>query len=290
MRVSSVRRARAAWYVERVAWRSESWADIVARAGSARSLEKRRSDDEDRAALAARAEEWTFQKPGIAAGRSGVVLGEALDSVEVAFPQIYHFEPVDPWPSVLIGWVDRQQSYRAVLTPTEADSDLDAFAAAVEEIAASPKLARAIEKGWLLVPAIAWEPCDAMPGERDEGPQMRGYRMAPEAPDPVIARRARVSSAASLLGWVWARLGSPARRIDPLEVVLTQRFVYARTRIGARLRIPSAALRTMRRTSTGDAVYVFGRHTELLLVHQDGCELDRELAQRAGRARAADAG
>lgn len=264
-----------------MAWRSESWADIVARAGAG-GPQRRASDDEDRAALAARAQDWAFEEARIALGGEGVVLGHALDSVEVAFAQIYHLEPVDPWPSVAIGWVDRQQSYRATLSPTEKDTDLDAFAATVEEIAASPKLSRAAAKGWLLVPVIPWEPCDAIPGERDEGPQMRGYRMAPEAPDPVIATRRTEAGASSLWTWLTARLAKGSRRIDPIELVLTQRFLYARTRAGERLRIAASALRTSRRTEHGDAIYVLGRSTELLLVHQRGCELDAALAKRTG--------
>lgn len=52
-------------------------------------------------------------------------------------------------------------------------------------------------------------------------------------------------------------------------MVLTREHVYVRTRHDARLRAPVRALRAVRRTSFGDAVYVFGRNTELLLVRQD---------------------
>jgi hypothetical protein len=110
--------------------------------------------------------------------------------------------------------------------------------------------------------------------------------MAPGVADEVVARRTTAAGDASLWTWVWSRLAPVGRRIDPRETVLTKRYVYARTRRGERLRVPIDTLRTAWRTESGDAVYVFGRHTELLLVRQDGCALDAALHERvpsAGR-------
>ncbi|MCC6876288.1 MAG: hypothetical protein IT378_18415, partial [Sandaracinaceae bacterium] len=49
------------------------------------------------------------------------------------------------------------------------------------------------------------------------------------------------------------------------------------------LRIAAASLRAMRKTEDGDAVYVFGRNTELLVVHQPDCPLAAALEARAAR-------
>lgn len=267
-----------------MAWRGESWADIVARAATTTPHARRSAlESEDRAALAARAQPWAFPVARLETTEHGLILGAQLESVEVAFAQLYHVEPVDPWPSIAVGWVDRGEAYSTVLTPREPEQDPFAFAAIVEEIMTT-HAARlsAAAPGWLAVPVIAWERVDALPGERDEGPAMRGYRMAPEVADPVVARRTTAPGAGSLWTWIWARLLPPPRRIDAREIVLTQRFVYVRTRVGERLRSPASALRASRRTPQGDAIYVFGRNTELLVVHQEGCPLAAALDARLG--------
>ncbi len=228
---------------------------------------------EDRASLAARAQPWVFPMPQIALKDGAIVLGEALESVEISLAQLYHVEPVDPWPSVAVGWLDRGESYAAVMTPGR-HQDAGDFAAVVEELVTyEARGLAAVSLGWLKHPVLPWERVDAMPGEREEGPAMRGYRMAPEVEDPVIARRTTAPGAGALLAWVWSQLVRAPRRIDPREIVLTQRFVYARTRSGDRLRLPVSALRTARRTPQGDVIYVLGRSTELLVVRQEGCEL-----------------
>lgn len=270
-----------------MAWKQESWADIVARAASVDPHGRRALVEVESAeSLAARAERWLFSQPHLAVREDGVTLGTAMESIDVSLAQLYHVEPVDPWPSLAIGWVDRGTSYRAVMTPHEQRDDVHAFAAAVEELVTThARTLRAVVPGWTRAPVLAWERVEALPGERDEKPALQGYRMAPRVEDPIVARRVTAPGEGSLWTWLWSRFASPPRRIDPREIVLTQRFVYVRTRSGARLRLPLAALRTSWRTATGDAIHVFGRNTEMLLVHQDGCEvaaaLDATLAARA---------
>jgi hypothetical protein len=252
-----------------VAWRSERWEDIVARAAAKRAAP---STPDDRAALATKAQPYEFTRPRVALGERALRLGRGMEEVEVAFPQIYHLEPLDPWPSLAVGWVDGGASHRAILTPAEEDAV--AFAASVEAAVAAydQRVTHAMPRGWLAVPVIEWERVDELPGEKPEGPKMRGYRMAPGVSDPVLATR-RIAGAGALWTWIWARLSTPLPRIDPAELILTQRFLYARTCDGLRLRLPADTLRTARRTEDGDAVYVFGRNTELLLLSQPGCPL-----------------
>lgn len=258
-----------------MAWRGESWAQIVARTAAADPRAKTaRGELEDREALAARARPWTFQDPRIAMREGGLRLGAGLDSVEIAFAQLLHVEPVDPWPSLALGWVDRGEAYQTVLSPREPGDDAEAFAAIVEAVVVTHAARlQAVAKGWLQHSTLAWERVEALPGERDEAPSAGGYRMAPGVADEVVARRKTAAGESALWTWVWARLLPAPRRVDPKEVVLTKRYVYVRTRRGERLRMPVSALRASWLTADGDAIYVFGRSTELLLVRQEGCEL-----------------
>lgn len=261
-----------------MAWRSESWEDIVARA--AKTAGARTAASADAAELAARAELVVFSEPRIVLGDRTVTVGGQMDSVEITFPQIYHLEPVDPWPSVALGWVERGVSHRALLTPRA--WEVDRLAAAVEKLVAAydQRVSHTMPRGWLAVPVIAWERTDALPGEKPEGPVMRGYRMAPEVPDPVVATRTLGAGAPSLWTWIWAKLVAPPRRVDPRQVIVTRRFVYVRTRSGERLRLPIETLRTARRTPGADGIYVFARNTELLLVHQPDCPVAAALDAR----------
>lgn len=253
-----------------MAWRGDSWAEVVERAASG---ERRKpvTEREDPAALAARAVPWTLTARARVTP-DGLVLGAAMDAVEIAFAQLYHVEPVDPWPSLAVGWVDGGESCSAVLSPIVHEED-DTFARAVEEVvgACERRVPRMTARGWLDVPVVSWERVEELPGEGEEQPSMRGYRMAPEAPDPVVARRVLALPADSLWTWIWARLRPASRRVEPREVVLTRRFVYVRSRSGERLRLPAETLRTSRATADSDTIYVFGRHTELLLVHLPEC-------------------
>src|SRR5690349_16838890 len=115
-----------------MAWKGDSWADLVARAAKQKPR-TRRDHAEDRDALAARAHTESFPPPArIEVLEEGVRIGRDMSSVELALAQIYHLELVDPWPAIAIGWVDRGESYRAVLAPAEPAEDVDAFAARVE--------------------------------------------------------------------------------------------------------------------------------------------------------------
>ncbi len=264
-----------------MAWRGDSWAQVVARAASGEA-QKRVTEREARAALAARAVPWTLT-PRARVTPGGLVLGAAMDAVEMAFAQLYHVEPVDPWPSLAIGWVDGGESCSSVLTPLRAEDD-EPFARAVEEVvdACERRVPRMTARGWLDVPVQRFERVEKLPGEGEEQPAMLGYRMAPEPPDPIVARRVLALPADSLWTWIWARLRPAPRRVEGKEVVLTRRFVYVRTRSDEKLRAPAEALRTSRATADGDAIYVFGRHTELLLVHQPECPVAAALDARLG--------
>lgn len=265
-----------------MSWRGESWAEIVERASRGARERRPIAEREDPQALAARAQPWRFELQRIAVSPDGLVIGAGMGSVGVAFAQLYHVEPIDPWPSLALGWVDRGDAYSSVLSPPEPEAER--FARKVEEAveACARRIPIATARGWLELPVHPWEPAEAMPGERDEGPAMRGYRMAPEVPDPILATRTTELPASSLWTWLWARLRPAPRRIEPKDVALTKRFVYVRTRDGRKVRVPAALLRAAHRTADGDAVYVFARSTELFLAHQPGCPLAAALDARLG--------
>lgn len=265
-----------------VAWRGDRWRDVVARARSARPREVAAPERKDAEALAARAQRWSFAEARVAVDEEGLELGAGLESVRLAFGQLYHLEPIDPWPSLALGWVDRLEAYACVLSPPEREAER--FARAVEAAVAicAERAPLATSAGWLAAPIRAWEAASELPGERP-ALHMEGYRTAPVAPDPIVAERTTAAGQASLLTWIWARLCPVPRRVDPKKIVLTKRYVYVRTRSGLPLRIDAASLRTMRKTEDGDAVYVFGRNTELLVVHQPDCPLAAALEARAAR-------
>lgn len=269
-----------------MAWRGDSWADIVARLPTSSRSKSEGPELEDATSLAARAQHWQFS-PGPArvdVTARGLRIGPGIESVDVPFRRLYHVEPVDPWPSLAIGWVDRGEPYTTILALERARANPTALARQVDAVAETlrRRAPRALNEGWLAFPIQPWEKTDAMPSEREERPAMGGYRLAPEALDPVVASRVTASGVGSLFTWIWSRLQPVPRRVEPREVVLTKRAVYARTRDGARWRIETAHLRTSRRTSSGDTVYVFGRNTELLLVHQAECPLADALDARLG--------
>jgi len=267
-----------------MAYRGESWEEVVSRAASAqprraRGLPLRESAEE----LAARSEPWKITTPGIELDRDALTLGAGLTSVVVDLFQVYHLEPIDPWPSVAVGWVERGAAYRSIVTPRERDAE--EFAAVVEEVveACERSAPRAVSRGWLAVPDVPWERTDALPREKEEGPMMRGYRLRPGVPDPVLATREIAAGEARLWTFVAARLRRPPHRVEPRTIVLTERYLYVRTIAGRALRIPADTLRDGRYDADGDAVYVFGRRTELLVVHDGACPLTPILRSRVGR-------
>lgn len=263
-----------------MAWRGESWAEIVARtAGASPRRPPPIVERESAASLAARAERLTFDVARIAIGPDGLSLGAGMEAIETSFLHLYHVEPVDPWPSIALGWVDRGAPYATVLTPREEETL--AFAERVGELmdTCARRAAHALARGWLDAPEVGWEPVESLPDE-GEVAEMGGYRAAPQASDPILAMRTIAPAAPRLLTWRWAQ--KTERRIEPRKIVLTQSYVYVRTRDERIVRIATALLRTARRTPAGERIYVFGRHTELLVVHAEGCELTAALDARVG--------
>jgi hypothetical protein len=254
-----------------MSWRGDSWSEIVARAGATRRT-RAEIVREDPKALADRASPWLLAEHVVAITTNGLVLDRAMHSVEIAFAQLYHVEPVDPWPSLALGWIDRGASYSCVVSPPLMGADR--FAQSVEQIVelCATRVSRAAHRGWLDAPIIAWERIEALPDERDDGPVDRGYRVAPRAPEPILATRTIEGSAPRLMTWVWARFAK-TRRIEPRQIVLTPIFLYAKSREGLRYRVPIETLRARRTTPAGDTVYVFGRNTELLVPFAAECPL-----------------
>jgi hypothetical protein len=266
-----------------VSWKGERWADIVARAAKREPRRlKAALDREPPEALAARARRWEQPIEHVAVRGDTLELGVGIHAVSIELRDLYHLEPVDPWPSLAVGWVDRGIAYRAVAGPEEEDADAFDREVRAAVAAAEERAPRAVHRGWLAVPEVPWAPAEHLPGEVEEGPRGRGYRHAPGRPDPILAVREIRNPAARLFTWVMSRLGRGIRRIEPSKIVVTERFVTVRTADRRILRVPLETLRDDRRSEAG-AVFVFGRRTELLVVDGTGCDVTRVLLGRLRR-------
>lgn len=255
----------------------------MARARSTEPITRTAAEREDPAALAARAQPWGWEQPEwkLAVRGDALVLGARIASVVVPYAQLYHVEPVDPWPSIALGWVEGASAYSAVLTPPPGRED--ECARRVEEAVAAcrRRVARVTQPGWLDEPELAWEAAP-FPDERSQVALSQGYRAAPAVPDPIVAHRVIGKGAPALLAWLAGHLVPRPRRLDPTEVLVTRRYVYARARSGRTMRLPLASLRAARGTDLGDRVYTFGRNTELLVVAGDECPVTAALDARLG--------
>ena len=231
----------------------------------------------------ARAVPWGWEQPEwkLTVRADALVLGASIASVVVPYAQLYHVEPVDPWPSIAFGWVDGASAYSATLTPPRGRED--ELARKVEEAHAAcrRRVARVTHPGWLDEPEVAWEAAP-FPDERSQVALSQGYRAAPEVPDPIVAHRVIGKGAPALLAWLAGRLAPRARRLRPTAALATRRYADARARSGRTLRLPLGALRAARGTELGDRVYVFGRNTELLVVAKDECKVTAALDARVG--------
>ena len=136
-----------------------------------------------------------------------------------------------------------------------------------------------VREGWLATPVEEWETVERWPGE-DEGDDGPAYRRSARAPDPVVATRPPPSGGRTMLDWL---ASSPSRPFGEMvrEARLTSKHLYVRRRCGRIDRMRREALRARR--GGGDAVYVFGRRTELVLNGRASCPVCQALDAQLGR-------
>jgi hypothetical protein len=217
--------------------------------------------------------------------------------VKFAFGKLERLEPRDPWPSLYVKWRfdngDDERLFRPVLRRlpvlefSPRRRDIEAFGAlvgglvdAATEYAPQLVLVKRIRRGWLAYPHIEWELCDAMPIERPAGDG--AFRTA-QRDAGVVARRPRGSPFATLLAWL---ASSPAKpwRATPRELTLTHDHLYARFHDGTVRRLPRSALRKRVGQVDDDAVYVFGRGTNVVLPYEKACPVRTALDAQLERA------
>lgn len=199
----------------------------------------------------------------------------SMHSVTVRWRDVVSLEPVAPWPQVLLEWDARSAGVSRMRLA--AGGDPVVFEDRVRELVdAARRHARSpehVRDGWLAVPTVAWEPVERWPGEGVDEAAV-GYRTAPARPVEILARRPSRGGLHVLLQWL---ASSPSRPFAKMvkEALLTPKHLYVRRRDGTEARLPRAALRTRR--GEDDAIYVFGRRTEVLLGDRSGCPVCRRL-------------
>lgn len=199
-------------------------------------------------------------------------------SITVRWRDLLRLEPIDPWPSLRVRYVGGDTACADTFAPRWRWR-VDEFAAAVEALIehASAHAPAVVHRGWLDQPVIEWERVRELPGGRVPlGPG--AYRSATATGEPIVARRDAPTPFEALLQWTASTPDRPWRD-HPREVVVTDEHVYARRRDRSAWRLPLSSLRAARGAPDGDAVFVFGRHTQLVLPARspEGCPVARAL-------------
>lgn len=203
-----------------------------------------------------------------------------MQSVEIPWRDLVFLEAVDPWPEALIEWDTRGYGVSRLRIGPRAD-ERPAFGARIEALleaaAARVRANDAVRPGWTVFPKVEWEPADRLP--TGEEPQYQpGYRTAPSRPIPILAHREEHGGMHVLLSWLASGPNNPFGD-QVVEAVVTPEEVFVRRRKGLIQRIPLISLRARR--GADDAIYVFGRDTELLLTDRASCPVCRLLDQRS---------
>jgi hypothetical protein len=211
------------------------------------------------------------------------------EGIQLRLHQIRELKAVEPWPALQVAWRTKHLELDRTLVPSErrfgSGGPTQAQLAhermvtdVIARLRANPRaVSIAIDEGWAAFPVVPWAPVEGFPAD---APGAGAFRTAADT-DPVVARRAPPTPIEKLLIWI---ASSPERRLvdTPGEAVLTREHLYARFSGGAVRRLPRHTLRTRKGPADEDAVYVFGRRTQLVLPHREGClvraALDEQLA------------
>jgi hypothetical protein len=223
--------------------------------------------------------QWT------AGGTPRELFASAAHDVHIRWTDLSALRAVDPWPEFTVEWVGHGFSDSAKFAPAHhpykllrsaPDSQRVArFAEIVEALFdaaaryAPRKEQKAIYRGWLDIEDVPWTVTDVMPTMEAQSPQLGAFRTASRE-HSVVAVRERPTAGEALLSWL---VSSPRRpwRETPRSIVVTHEHVFARFYDGGIRVVPRSALRLRLGGPVGDAVYIFGRRTQLILTSPPDC-------------------
>ncbi len=235
----------------------------------------------------------------LAAGSSGRAqslrtrtAGQLLAMFRYCFPldALRRLDATGRWPGLVIGWDEPGAAYderhlrpRPPTFGAGPGRESFWFEATVERVF---RLANReawpvhLAEGWVVVPHVEWERAPIWPTAG------RGATYRTAATARAVVRRPRYRARELLSTW----LGSGPQRpweATPREVVLTEQHVYARFATGDACRLPLQSLRIRLGEADEDAIYVFGRRTQLVLPYRTDCPVRSVLDARLSRRRLA---
>lgn len=190
--------------------------------------------------------------------------------LNIPWSGIRFIEAVDPWPKLTIEWHDALgPSWRTFGPISYGPERFEERVIGLIEEARRRLEPNQVDAGWIGAPVVTWETVDAMPSGESE-PDGGAYRAGTKH-ERLLARRRPGSDLEGLyLRFIVGR--PPASwRHQPRTVALTRSWVYVEAADRQVRRIRRDALRAVRTNDWGDAVYVFGRKTSLVLLRRDHC-------------------
>ncbi len=137
-----------------------------------------------------------------------------------------------------------------------------------------------LERGWLDAPDVAFERAEVLPHRNVAVASGGAFRTHAGVATEVLAER-RISAFEAMLFFLASTPANPWRR-SPRAYAVTDDELFVERRDGVVERLPLDALRRRHGGASGDALYLFGRHTCLLVADLASCPIRAELDRRLG--------
>ena len=200
-----------------------------------------------------------------------MMLGDQLYEVTIGWSNLVLLEAIDPWPRVHVSWRERGYPGDAFFT---ARWDKERFGARIAALFDYARYrlgdhgAHKLSFGWVGRPEVPWERVAELPNEevtRNDGAYRTSARARPT--EPILARREAPGSLEKLMLYLGS--STEARWSDYVgAIVVTDSHLYAELRGGEVGRLPLSTLRS--RIGGRDGIYVFGKHTRVMLPQRSG--------------------
>jgi len=203
------------------------------------------------------------------------------EAVAILWRELDLMEPVDPWPRLLVRWSSRSGGADGCILVPPTRKERAPFAEQVAQMVdvCQRHAPDAVRRGWLDAPIATWELVDGPPTQASTIVGQGAYRSQSVAPaERIVAERAAPTSLETLWQWLASTPEQPFSE-HPRAIVLTEAHAYVRRRDDTWHRIPLDTLRHCDEDADGDAVFLFGRNTPLILPFRAGCPVRRELGR-----------